>query len=204
MREIEGWPVRVNRRLLREEPKLAEQTLELVRFQFYQISREVPAPALAKLRKVTLWVELNDPLFPCMCYHPDRGWVTSHGLNPEKTKGVELANARTFLKWVHTQPWMVLHEYAHAYHDQFLPDGFDNPDVLAAYRSAKEAKIYDAVLRNNGKTEKAYAMNNQMEYFAELSESWFGTNDFYPFIRAELKVHDPKGFELMKRAWGIE
>ena len=43
-----------------------------------------------------------------------------------------------------------------------------------------------------------------MEYFAELSESYFGTNDFYPFIRAELKVHDPRGFEVLKAAWARE
>ena len=26
-----------------------------------------------------------------------------------------------------------------------------------------------------------------MEYFAEASEAFFGTNDFYPFVRAELR-----------------
>ncbi|HZK80182.1 MAG TPA: hypothetical protein VFC46_03925, partial [Humisphaera sp.] len=201
--DIEGWTVRVNQRLLRDDPKTAEKTLELLRFQFYQITRELPSPALAKLRQVSLWVELDDPLFPCMCYHANLGWVAGHGLNPEKAKCVELANAKTFLKWVHSQPWMVFHEFAHAYHDQFLESGFDNEPILAAYRDAKEAKIYDAILRNNGHTEKAYAMTNQMEYFAELSESFFGTNDFYPFIRAELKVHDPKGYDVLKEAWGI-
>jgi len=201
LRDIEGWPVRVNQKLLRDEPKVAEQTLELVRFQFYQIRREVPAQMVEKLQKVTLWVELNDPLFPCMCYHENRGWVAGHGLNPQKTKGVELANPKTFLKWVHSQPWMVFHEYAHAYHDQFLPDGFANSEILSAFHNARDSKIYDAILRNNGRTEKAYAMTNQMEYFAELSESFFGTNDFYPFVRAELKVHDPKGYEVLKKIW---
>jgi hypothetical protein len=201
--DIEGWTVRVNQRLLRDEPRLAEKTLELLRFQFYQITRELPEPALGKLRKVSLWVELDDPLFPCMCYHDDVGWVSGHGLNPEKAKCVELANAKTFLKWVHSQPWMVFHEFAHAYHSQFLEGGFDNEPILKAYHEAKDAKLYDAILRNNGHVEKAYAMTNQMEYFAELSESFFGTNDFYPFIRAELKLHDPKGYDALKEAWGV-
>ena len=200
---IEGWPVRINQKLLKVQPDLAADTLDLLRFQLFQITRVVPAPALAKLRTVTLWVEQSDPLFPCMCYHASVGWVAGHGLNPEKAHGVELSNPRAFLNWTHDQPWMVLHELAHAYHDQFLPDGFDNAMVRAAYHAAREAKLYDAILRISGATERAYAMTNPMEYFSECSEAFFGTNDFYPFVRAELKVHDPKGYAMMREAWGF-
>jgi hypothetical protein len=203
IRSIEGWPVRVNRRLLNDHTELADKTLDLLRFQLYQITREVPTEPLARLRTVTLWVELNDPLFPCMCYHPDRGWLTSHGLNPDKAHGVELANARRFLQWEHSQPWMVFHELSHAYHDQFLPNGFRNQDVLGAYRAAKAGALYDAVLRNNGHIERAYALTNPMEYFAECSEAMFGTNDFYPFVRVEFERHDPRGYEVLRRAWGL-
>ena len=41
-------------------------------------------------------------------------------------------------------------------------------------------------------------------YFAELSEAYFGTNDFYPFVRAELKEHDPRGYALMEKAWSVK
>jgi hypothetical protein len=40
-----------------------------------------------------------------------------------------------------------------------------------------------------------------MEYFAESSEAFFGKNDFYPFVRSELKQHDPEMFELLKTLW---
>ncbi len=30
-----------------------------------------------------------------------------------------------------------------------------------------------------------------LEYFAEGTEAYFYRNDFYPFVRAELKDHDP-------------
>jgi hypothetical protein len=33
-------------------------------------------------------------------------------------------------------------------------------------------------------------------------EAYFGVNDFYPFVRAELKEHDPAGFALMETVWG--
>ena len=45
-------------------------------------------------------------------------------------------------------------------------------------------------------------MNSDQEYFAESSEAFFGTNDFYPFVGAELKQHDPRMYEVLERAWG--
>ena len=67
-----------------------------------------------------------------MCYHPDAGWLKAHGMNPEKQGCVEIANPVTFLKWSIAQPWMVLHELAHAYHHQFLKNGFENAEIKAA------------------------------------------------------------------------
>jgi hypothetical protein len=43
-----------------------------------------------------------------------------------------------------------------------------------------------------------------MEYFAEATEAFFGTNDYYPFVRSELKVHDPKMYDVLKEAWGAK
>jgi hypothetical protein len=40
-----------------------------------------------------------------------------------------------------------------------------------------------------------------MEYFAEATEAFFGTNDFYPFVRAELLQHDPELFKLLETLW---
>ena len=40
-----------------------------------------------------------------------------------------------------------------------------------------------------------------MEYFAEATEAFFGTNDFYPFVRSELERHDPELFGLLKLLW---
>ena len=97
---------------------------------------------------------------------------------------------------------MILHELAHAYHDQVI--GYDNPKIKAAYQEAMRSKLYEDVLRNNGNRERAYAMNNDQEYFAESTEAFFGTNDFYPFVRAELKKHDVVMFQLLKELWTDE
>lgn len=48
---------------------------------------------------------------------------------------------------------------------------------------------------------EAYALTNELEYFAELSEAYLGRNDFYPYVRKDLEKYDPKGYELMKNTW---
>ena len=60
---------------------------------------------------------------------------------------------------------------------------------------------YEEVLHINGKMRKHYALTNQMEYFAETTEAYFGTNDFHPFVRGELLKVDPIGAELMQEIW---
>jgi hypothetical protein len=203
VREIEGWKVFLNTKFENEKPELCGETLVLLKVQLYQITRMVPPVAVEKLRKIAIWVELEEPHHPCMCYHPDPGWLREHDMNPDKARCVEVANARNFLTWTRQQPWMVFHELAHGYHHQFLEGGYDNPELAAALTSAKEEKLYDEVLHINGRRQKHYALTNPMEYFAEQSEAFFGTNDFYPFVRSELQQHDPRMFALQKKLWGI-
>ncbi len=199
-RQIEGWRVLVHRDFLAQQPALADETLKLLAFQLYQIARRVPPGPLAKLRKITIWVEAAEPHHRCMAYHPSAEWLRAHGMNPDKAKCVEIANARNFLDWTLDQPWMVLHELAHGYHDQFL-GGYGNPELRAAYDRAMQAKRYEAVMRVCGKVKRAYAATNPMEYFAETSEAFFGVNDYYPFVRGELRAHDPEMESLLAKLW---
>ena len=67
---------------------------------------------------------------------------------------------------------------------------------------AVKSKKYESVLYYHGKPGKAYALNNEKEYFAELTEAYFGTNDMFPFVRAEIKTHDPLMYETLKKIWG--
>lgn len=204
VRRIEGWPILVNKGFLRDEPELADRVLELLRHQLYQIVRRVPGKSLDDLRTIRIWVEEEEPHHPCMAYHPDARWLNDHGMNPDKVRSVEVANARNFLTWTLDQPWMVLHELAHGFHHQFVEDGYENDELRDALRRAKEAKSYDPVEHINGGSRRAYALTNPMEYFAEASEAYFGTNDFYPFVRSELKRHDPDAFELLEKLWRVE
>ena len=94
---------------------------------------------------------------------------------------------------------------AHAYHHQVLT--FEDPEVMKAFRKAAAAGKYNSVKRWTGKkftTDKAYAMTNHKEYFAEVTEAFFGKNDFYPFTLEELQKHDPGVVPVLKKKWGIE
>ena len=203
-RTVEGWTLLVNKRLLADEPELFERVLVEVRRQFVAIEAAVPAPAVEKLRKIDLWIELDDPRFPCMCYHAHEGWLKAHGVNVEKTGHVELANPRNFLVWTKQQPWMILHELAHGYHARFLKDGYENAPIADALVAAKAAGRYGEVDHVSGRKRDHYAATNPMEYFAEGTEAYFGKNDFHPFDRAQLREYDPALVRTLEELWGVE
>ncbi|MCS7047283.1 MAG: hypothetical protein NZO58_13070 [Gemmataceae bacterium] len=204
VRQVQGWTVMIHPGLAKEQPVVLEKTLAELGHQLYRVDRVVPLDAVAKLRQVKVWVENFDKHHPCMCYHPDADWLRSKKLNPDKAQAIEIANPSNFLQWTLQQPWMVLHELAHAYHDRYLADGYRNQEIKAAYLRAKESKKYDSVLHINGRRQRHYALTNPMEYFAEASEAFFGTNDFFPFVKSELKDHDPEMYELLGRLWGTQ
>jgi hypothetical protein len=69
---------------------------------------------------------------------------------------------------------------------------------------AMRSKLYEQVLHVDGRKRRHYACTNPQEYFAEMTEAYFGTNDFYPFVRAELKQVDPRMHDLLERLWGVK
>jgi hypothetical protein len=198
-RSIEGWTVRVNRILLNQEADLGGEALKLLGVKLYEISRVVPPHPLRVLRNVPIWLGVDDGPNDRAQYHPSREWLQEHRFNPEKAKAVEIGSARSFLKTATEQPAMLLHELAHAYHDQVLT--FQHAGIQEAWREAKKGGSYESVLRISGVRERHYGLTDPQEYFAEGTEAFFGTNDFYPFVRAELRVHDPRLFHLLEEIW---
>ncbi len=194
---LHGFAVFVNQELL-AHPEEAAPTLKELKKQLAAIVRALPARPLKALREVPIRLE-RDETNKTAAYYGWGAWQKDR--NPRLTAGmVVLANARLFVEWSQdAQPWMVLHELAHAYHHRVL--GEHHAGVEAAYEQAMSRKLYESVAHVKGGKVKAYATTNKMEYFAELTEAYFGKNDMYPFIRAELKEHDPVGFQLMQQAW---
>jgi len=100
------------------------------------------------------------------------------------------------------QPFMVLHELAHAYHDR-VP-GFDHAKIRAAYDGAVKEGKSESVLFWDGRKGRHDGLKDHKGSFAEGTEACFGTNDFYPFVRAELRQHDAALFEAIESVWGCE
>jgi len=164
VRMIEGWTVHVNRMLLREQAPLGADAMKVLAGKLYDITRVVPERKCVELKKVPIWLGVDDGPNDRAQYHPSPDWLKKHGFNPEKAKGVEIGNAARFVKTAIEQPSMVLHELAHAYHDQVLR--FDHPGIRKAYDDARAGGAYESVLRISGSKERHYALTDPQEYFA--------------------------------------
>jgi len=202
-RQIEGWTVRVDDRLVEGDgAEIGGRAIKLLTARLVGIAVVVPEDKLARLREVPIQLDLTYGALRVMQYHPSAGWLKSHGYSEELAKCVHIPDAREFLSPFenHRQPWAVLHELAHAYHDRVL--GFDDARVKAAWKKFRDSGCYRSVLTTPGPMREHYALTNEREFFAEMTEAYFGTNDFYPFVAGELKQAEPEIFALLRDIWG--
>lgn len=56
-------------------------------------------------------------------------------------------------------------------------------------------------MRFDGERERHYGLTDPKEFFAEMTEAYFGVNDFYPFNRAELRGSQPELYQLLDEIW---
>lgn len=209
-RTVNGWKVHIDKRLLKKEPKATRLALDLLRKQLAEIVRVVPKPAVAEMQKVPLYFspeyEANKGRAE---FHPGEGWLKENGRDPVMVKGVEFSNIMSFERETRRMPNFALHELAHAYHNLVLEEGFGNPQITAVFERTKDSGKYEKVERwhglpNQNTYERAYALSNPMEYFAETTEAYFSKNDYFPFTNNELKSHDPEMFDLLTELWGVK
>lgn len=202
--QMEGWTIQVDPALLSgKHQEEGGRALKMLANHLQRIAILMPEKPLRDLRSVEIWIEHDHPELKNMQYHPGADWLVEHGYDPELVKKVHIPVAADLLSrdQMFKQPAVILHELAHAYHDQIL--GFDDQGLIHAYSEAMKLGIYDKALLYNGDRVKHYATTNHKEYFAEATEAYFYSNDFYPFVRAELKLHDPVGHAAVERAWGL-
>lgn len=205
-RQVEGWTLHISEKLWTEQKPTVDAAMPFFQKQLAEIVRVVPAPAVAKMREVPIFFTLPPNGGRATAeYHPEADWLRKNGRDPAMAKGVQISDVANFEKETNRMPNFILHELAHGYHDRVLT--FEQPDIIAAYQHAKAAKLYDRVerWRGNGQPntfERAYAMTNEKEYFAESTEAFFSRNDFFPFTHEELEKHDPQMFGVLQRIWG--
>lgn len=201
-KKIEGWTVHIEPAMLESEPGSEDaRSLAMLEAHLRILTAMVPADRLEQLRKLEIWIERDHPLGN-MQYHPSEQWLRDNGHDPRLAKKFHIPVARNLISsgQLAKHPMVVLHELAHAYHDQVL--GFDEPRIIAAFEKARAAGTYEKVMLYNGETVRHYALTDHKEYFAEGTEAFFNRNDFYPFVRAELEKHDPTLHNLLLEIWG--
>lgn len=151
------------------------------------------------LRNTAIWIEARDNELEVTRFHRSAETLLQAGLNPDKAGAIEIRSASRFIDLVDgPQPWLLMHELAHA--REFLESGLLTL-VVGVFEAALADGLYDAVQTIAGGIETAQAANSAIDYFAELTEAYLGLNDFFPFTRDDLLLHDLLGFLLMQQLW---
>ena len=77
--------------------------------------------------------------------------------------------------------------------------------MLKAYENARQVGLYRNVRDVDGRDiEKAYALKNYKEYFAELSAIYFTGGNYHPFNKQGLREYDPQGYAMIQKAWWVQ
>jgi hypothetical protein len=213
---IAGFQVLFSPTLLRDEAS-SIRARQFMHDRLNAVTRFVPPAALQNLRRVRLWLDLDASgssralafytSSPSLFTASPSDRHTEHnfgygGFHGAMYLGIVFPNIvdAIAISDVLRAPMIVLHELAHAYHHQVL--GMWNLEVKQTYEAAKARGLYRNVAYRNGAIAPVgYAMSNEREYFAGLTEAYFGKNHHAPFDADELMSYDPDGFRLIERAW---
>jgi len=197
-RMVEGWTILISSAYTGQT---LQPVLTVLKRKLKQARTILPPGAIGTLQQVRLWLEVSDCKFPGSAYHQDADWLRKHGMNPDKAGGVQISAEIVPLSG--EQPALVIHELAHAFEAQMREAGRDKLRS-AFYEAIISCKYASVARRGRGEErERAYAMKDVHEYFAELSEGYFSENDFYPFNRDDLEYFDPQGFAVIESLWKV-
>ena len=206
IRNVEGWTVYTNRDVLEQHPGQSARTLEHLRWELYQIKLAAPAFAVSNMQENTpIWIEYKEKVD--LSYHPSRRWLTGRGYTiPKDPPSFMSLSVKTHVGDSYRHPFVIFHEMAHGFDFHFIGKGrsYGNDECEKNYQRMMDEGKYEAVKIWNGRTGSHYARSNRMEYWAEITEAYFAVNDFYPFVRAELRQHDPRMARLVERYWGVD
>lgn len=203
-REIEGWTVHVDPDLLEGEHKeTGDLALRILGERLHEITLKLPSDPVAKMKEVPIYLDRAHPLGNAH-YHPDGDWLERHGYDPAMEKAVHFTAAASLIREACSphRSSVVLHELAHAYHDRVL--GFDHPGILAAYKMFCDSRLFDQVATVSGATRPHYGLTDHKEFFAEMTETFFVGNGYYPFNHFQLHREHPPTYELIANIWGTD
>lgn len=181
--------------------KQARAGVALVKAKLAQVAKLLPKKAVAELRQVPVFVEWKSASSGCIDYHRDASGLAHVELNLDKLKGLEIGSLSCFVERVKgDEPMLLLRELALAYQDRVI--GWDAPEVATAWAAAKKSERYALVPFVAGGMREPTGLASAQLFFAEITESLYGHNDFFPFHRQDLVRYDPDACAMAVKAWG--
>lgn len=202
---IEGWQLYINPILPVADSSPYPELISLLQCKLHETNLILPPKALEELKKVPIFLELNDTIDtkdPLMAYHGTKEWLQGHHLNVEKARSIEISNAKNFVSWGVALPAsLLLTGLSWAYYDRVL--GFGNQEIANGFKKAVASKLYDSVLNIYGLKARSAAMIDERNFFAAMTMSYFDVGTYFPFVRGELFATDRATFDLIKHLWGL-
>jgi len=194
---LEGWDVYIEQHLVDKNDIRVFLAMRLLKEKLQELQTLLPADAVKQLKSVPIFFSENKE-FNAEYYFFERN-VYRTGKDIKMMNGIEFRSISFFIEESKYSPMLLLHELAHAYHKL----NYERIDkiVMRAYRHAETGNLYQNVLTITNRYSRAYALESPFEYFAELTESYFGRNNYFPFDQVELKEYDRMGYDMVEKAW---
>jgi hypothetical protein len=191
---IRGWKVYVSTEIY--NPLLVARAYDTLDRELGAIQAVLPREALSKLMLVSLWLDYTVPPNTVSHYYSEspaqlkeNGW----DLRKEGSIGTQIVD---YVNASHDSlPLLKWFAYAYLYREL----GLNNMKIILTFEKARQSDVYDFRFRNR------VMIQDEMDYFAILSEAYFaGKLSYPPYGRERLKAIDPDGYNMLEKMWGIK
>jgi hypothetical protein len=185
---MSGWRVLVDTDLKKTDPKVTKDGLNNLREALRSVEKKLPKEFVkfSKRDGLKIFISPSGKMFgrTGMFFSPKDSSSYRSGLERIMNNSIVIIDESTLMK-PEKITYFLIHEFAHYYHFNVL--GYSNNDIWYGFYYAKNSADFDKV--------SAYALNNHMEFFAELSAIFF-TSEGAP---NNLGPHFNK---LLEKLWG--
>ena len=198
------WTIYLEKILVDQNKPYADKALNKLERSLEEIIDNLPANAVRQLKSLDIYLMKGEESGideGGMSYIRPGEAKNYHYLDPRWQHAIVVYSSKTLLYL--DELWTkkaLMHELSHAWHISNWPQR--HIPIYKTYLNAKGRGLYRNVKDYKGRDiETAYAMKNQMEYFADLSAMYFVGGNYFPFDDKGLKRYDPEGFEMIKKLW---
>ncbi|SFF10760.1 RICIN domain-containing protein [Thermoflexibacter ruber] len=195
---LHGFKVMVKKGTEKEEK--TKKIMSILSEKLEEVTKALKPKPLNFLKTIPIWLEFKKYGKALAWCHISEGWLVNNGYPAQMVNSIEVCDIQNFIDFQQDQPYnVILHELGHAYHHSLSEELKEK--IAAAYNNALKSKKYEQVEDFQGEIVRHYALDNEGEYFAELTVAFFGRGYYIPFTRQELKTFDPIGYRLMQEVW---